>query len=157
MSVTYVKNPDKSYVPPVPVFTTDPLSGQVYGPTTITMDGGALMRDLVNPSQSSLSQPSLQDIPPRPVPGPPPTETLAPEIANGTSKRQKHESAGGYDKSTIEAVQVSVLIVMPQRPTPPRRHTTESAGPLELGVASIPLGHCAPRWTARQSIRPPPQ
>ena len=153
MSVTYVKNPDKAHVPPVPAFTTDSLSGQAAGPTTITVDGGALMRDLVNQSQSSLSQPSSQDIPPRPVPGPPPTETLSAE----TSQRQKHESVGGYDKSTIEAVQVSILIVMPQRPASPRRHTTESSGPLELGVANIPLGHSAPRWATRQSLHPPPQ
>jgi hypothetical protein len=157
MSVTYVKNPDKTHVPPIPAFTTDPLSGQVSGPAAITVDGGALMRDLVNASQSSFLQLPSQDNPPRPIPGPPPTETLAAEFANGTSRRQKHESVGGYDKSTIEAVQVSILIVMPQRPTTTSRHTTESAGPLELGVASIPLGHSAPRWAARQSIRPPPQ
>ena len=153
MAVTYVKNPDKAYTPPIPTFTTDPLPG----PTTITVDGGALMRDLMNSSHSSLLKPPPRDIPPRPIHGPPPTETLATEIADGTSKREKHESVSGYDKSTIEAVQVSILIAMPQRTTSARRITTESAGPLELGVVNIPLGHSAPRWAARQSIRPPPQ
>lgn len=157
MNVTYVKNPSKTHVPPMPTLTSDPSTGQVFGPTAITMDGSTLTRDLVNSSQSSLLQPPSRDIPPRPTPGPPPAGTLATEIAERTSKRQKHESMSGYDKSTIEAVQVSILIAMPQRPVPTRRHTTESAGPLELGVANVPLGHTAPRWAARQSIRPPPQ
>lgn len=157
MAVTYVKNPDKTHMPPIPALATGPLSGPVSGPTTITVDGGTLMRDLANPSQSSLLLPPSRDIQLRSISGPPPTEALTTEIAEGTPKRQKHESVSGYDKSTIEAVQVSVLIVMPQRPISTRRHTTESAGPLELGVVNIPLGHSAPRWAARQSIRPPPQ
>lgn len=157
MTVTYVKNPTKTYIPPIPSFPIDPSTGRVSGPTTITVDGNALMRDLVNSSQSSLLQPPSRDIPPCPIPGPPPAETLAADIAEGTSKRQKRESIGGYDKSTIEAVQVSILIAMPQRPTPTRRHTTESAGPLEVGIVNVPLGQSAPRWAARQSIRPPPQ
>jgi len=157
MTVTYVKNPDKTHIPPVPAFTTGPLPCQVSGPTTITVDGYALIRDLVNSSQSSLLQPPFRDNPPRPIPGPPPTETPATELVDGTSKRQNRESASGYDKSTIEAVQVSTLIVMPQRPASTHRHATGSAAPLELGVVNIPLGPSAPRWAARQSIRPPPQ
>ena len=157
MAVTYVKNPEKAQIPPVPSFAAEPLYGQAFGPTTIRVNGGDLMRDLVNPSQSSLLQPPSRDIPPRPIPTPPPTEALAAEVTQRTSKRRKHESVGGYDKSTIEGVQVSVLIAMPQRSTSTRRHTLEFAGPIELGVVNIPLGHSAPRWAARHSIHPPPQ
>ncbi|KAF9788047.1 hypothetical protein BJ322DRAFT_601990 [Thelephora terrestris] len=157
MTVTYVKNPTKTHVPPIPPFPVDPLTGRVSGPTTLTVDGNALLRDLVNSSQSSLLQRPSRDTPSRPIPGPPPAEAHAADNAGGTSKRQKHESMSGYDKSTIEAVQVSVLIAMPQRPTAIRRHTTASAGPLEVGIVNIPLGHSAPRWSARQSIRPSPQ
>jgi len=156
MTVTYVKNPNKTHIQPIPTFI-DLSTGQFSGPTTITVDGNALIRDLANSSQSSLPQPPSRDIPPRPIPGPPPAEALAAEITEWSSKRRKHESMSGYDKSTIEAVQVSILIAMPQRPTTTRRHTTESAGPLELGTVSIPLGHSAPGWAVRQSIRPPPQ
>jgi hypothetical protein len=160
MVVTYVTNPNKSHIPPIPMSTTDLSTGPVSGPTAITLDGNALLRDLANSSQSSLPQLPSRGIPPRPIPGPPPVETLTTYGAGETSKRYKYESMSGYDKSTIEAVQVSVLIAMPQRPTsirPTRSHTTESAGPLELGVVHVPLEHSAQRWTARQSIRPPPQ
>lgn len=158
MNVTYVKNPNKAHIPPIPIptFIAEPSTVQIPGPTTITVDGSVLMGDLANSSQYSLPQPPSREILPRHTPGPYPTEALALEVA-GSSKRQKHESISGYDKSTIEAVQVSILIAMPQRPIPVRRHTTESTGPLELGVANVPLGHSAPRWAARQSIRPPAQ
>lgn len=155
MSVTYVKNPNKTHAPPIPSSSLPPL-GQIPEPTTITIDGNALMRGLPNSSQSSLSPPPSRDVPPRPIPGPPLPDNLAAEIASRMSKRKKHESMGRYDKSTIEAVQVSVLITMPQRPTSTSRHTPEPAGPLELGVVHIPLGQSAPKWAARQSIRPPP-
>jgi len=156
MTVTYVKNPNKA-IPLIPIPPAHPSTGPIPDPTAITVDGNALMRDLPNSSQSSLSQPPSRDIPPRPIPGPPPAETLAAEIAARTSRHDKRVSTGVYDKSTIEAVQVSVLISMPQRQTPTNHHTTESAGPLELGVVHIPLGHSAPKWAARRSIRPPPQ
>lgn len=158
MTVTYVKDPIRSQMPPIPTSITDPSTGQCSGPAAITVDGTSLMRDLANSSQSSLPQFPFRDAPLRSIPGHPPAQTLVAETTVGTSKRQKHESTSGYDKSTIEAVQISVLIAMPQRPISTPRHTTESAGPLELGVARIPLGHhSASRWAARQSIRPPPQ
>ena len=156
MSVTYVKNLNKTHIPPIPIPST-PLIGEIPEPTTITMDGNALMRGLLNSSQLSLSQPPSRDVPPRRTPGPPPAEALATEPASGMSTRKNRESVSGYDKSAIEAVQVSVLIAMPQRPTFTRRHTPESAGPLELGVAHIPLGHPALKWAARRSMRLPPQ
>ena len=152
ITVTYVKNPNKTHIPSTARPSIDPVPEQ----NTIIMDDSTLIRDLLNPSQTSLSQPPSRDIPPGPTPGPPPVDTLAMELASRTSNRKKHESVGGYDKSAIEAVQVSILIAMPQRPAT-RRHATESAGPLELGVVHVPLGHSAPRWAARQSIHPPPQ
>jgi len=44
---------------------------------------------------------------------------------------------GTYDKATIDAVQVSVLVSMPKRPGMHKRG--ETVGPLELGVAEIAL------------------
>lgn len=114
------------------------------------------MTDYSNSSQLSFFQPPSRDIPPGLTPGPPPAETLVTELASRTSTRKKRESTSGYDKSTIEAVQVSVLVSMPQRPAFTRHHVAGPAGPLELGVVHIPLEHSAPRWVARQSIRPLP-
>lgn len=151
MTVTYVKCSNKSRIPPIPTPPIHPSMDTVPEPTIITPDGNALMINLSNLSQSSLLRPPSRDIPPGLTPGPPPAETLATELASRISTR-KHENMSGYDKSAIEAVQVSVFVAMPQRPASTHHHTT--AGPLELGVVHIPLGHAAPRWAARQSIRP---
>lgn len=147
MTVTYVKNPEKAHTPPIPIPPTRPSMGSGSEPITITTDDNTLMRGLPNSSQSSLSQPPSRDTPPDPTPGPPLVEALATGLASRTSKHKRHENTSGYDKSTIEAVQVSVLVAMPQQPTS-TRHTTESPGPLELGVVHIPLGHSTPRWAA---------
>lgn len=156
MTVTYVKSPNKSHAPLIPASPIQPPMDPVSEPTTITVDGDALIMNIPNLSQSSFLQPPSRDITPSPTPGPPPADSLTTELASGISNRKKHESMCRYDKSTIEAVQVSVLIAMPQRPTFTRCRVTESPGPLELGVVHVPIWHSASKWAARQSIRPPP-
>jgi hypothetical protein len=148
MTVTYVKSPNKTHIPLIPAPPIHPQMGPVPEQTTITTDGDALIMNISNLSQFSLLQPPSRDIPPCPTPGPPPADTLTTELVSRATSCKRSGSVSGYDKSTIEAVQVSVLIAMPQRPT--------FTGPLELGVVHVPLGHTASRWTARQSIRPLP-
>jgi len=57
---------------------------------------------------------------------------------------------GTYDKATIDAVQVSVLVSMPKRPGMHKRG--ETVGPLELGVAEIALDSNMKKQKRRPSI-----
>jgi len=68
-----------------------------------------------------------------------PTTPTTPSFCNFSA--QQLETSGRrmtYDKATIEAVQVSVLISMPTKPGAAKAKAL-TAGPLELGIAKIAL------------------